>query len=301
MKFDNKKCLITGATGFIGAYLCQRLLLDGWNVHIITRKQTNLLALNNRNNEITIHEHDGTMKSMLSIMENVLPNIVFHLASCFIAQHTKHDVEKLIASNILFGSQLLEAMAQCGTSQLINTGTSWQHYNNQSYEPVCLYAATKQAFNDIVLYYVSSTPLRVVTLELFDTYGPKDSRQKLFAFLRKTAYKNIKLAMSPGDQLIDLVYIDDVINAFISSITQCDYMENGQMKTFAISSGKPIKLKDLVALYAKITKKEVQINWGERPYRPREVMIPWNMGKQLPNWTPSVDLEEGIKRMEHLL
>ena len=69
-----------------------------------------------------------------------------------------------MSSNITFGTQLVEAMVANGCYQFVNTGTSWQHYENDEYNPVNLYAATKQAFEDILRYYVETSALRVITL-----------------------------------------------------------------------------------------------------------------------------------------
>jgi nucleoside-diphosphate-sugar epimerase len=67
-------------------------------------------------------------------------------------------------------------------------------------------------------------------------------------------------------------------------------------ETFAVSSGAPIRLKDLVAVYQRTTGQMLPIEFGGRPYRPREVMLPWNRGRPLPGWRPRVDLAEGIRR-----
>ena len=144
---------------------------------------------------------------MINIVNEANPEIVFHLASLFLAQHTLEDIERLVQSNLLFGVQIAEAITLQGVTKLINTGTSWQHYENEDYNPVCLYAATKQAFEDMLKFYVEASKLKVITLKLFDTYGPDDSRPKLFTLLRKVAQEQTELAMSPGEQLIDLVYM----------------------------------------------------------------------------------------------
>ncbi|GAH74036.1 unnamed protein product, partial [marine sediment metagenome] len=210
-KTDNRIALVTGATGFVGSHLVRRLIKDGWEAHIITRSSSSLAQLEDVCNKIIVHRHDGTTNSMINIVKGVKPEIVFHLASLFLAQHTSEDIERLVQSNLLFGVQLAEAMTLQGVTKLVNTGTSWQHFQNEPYNPVCLYAATKQAFKDMLKFYVEASELKVITLKLFDTYGPDDPRPKLFTLLRKVADEQTELAMSPGEQLIDLVYIDDVI------------------------------------------------------------------------------------------
>ena len=57
-----------------------------------------------------IHQHDGTTSSMINIIKDAQLDVVFHLASLFLAQHTSEDIEKFVQSNLLFGTQLVEAM-----------------------------------------------------------------------------------------------------------------------------------------------------------------------------------------------
>ncbi len=289
--------LITGATGFIGSHLVRRLARDGWSVHAVVRpapadRPQNLPP------DVIVHRHDGTTEAMTSIVASAKPAVVFHLASLFLAEHQARDLEPLIRSNILFGSQVAEAMAANGVTALVNTGTSWQHFENRDYDPVCLYAATKQAFEAILRYYTAARSLKVLTLKLYDTYGPDDRRPKLFTLLRSTSREQTTLAISAGEQLLDLVYIDDVIEAFIKAAERILNSKASTWEEYAVSSGAPIRLKDLVELYGRTVGRPMPVAWGQRPYRTREVMVPWSKGRPVPGWQPITQLEEGIRRME---
>jgi nucleoside-diphosphate-sugar epimerase len=148
--------LVTGATGFVGSRLVKKLVCDGWVVHIIVRDGSKLTELKEIVGDIHIHEYDGSSSSMTEIVSSSNPSVVFHLASLFLSEHKSDQINDLIDSNITFGTQLLEAMVTCQVYNLVNTGTSWQHYQNEQYSPVNLYAATKQAFENIVQYYVEA-------------------------------------------------------------------------------------------------------------------------------------------------
>lgn len=293
-----KTAIITGATGFVGLHLVNRLVCEGWTVHVIIRPQSKVDFLQKISQNISMHCHDGTTEQMMSIMNKVRPDIVFHLASLVLPHHEPKDIEPLIQSNILFGTQLVEAMTLNGVYRLINTGTSWQNYQNHAYNPVCLYAATKQAYETILAYYMEVSPLKVVNLKLFDNYGPNDSRKKLIRLLQETAIQQKPLAMTNGEQLIDIVHIDDVVHAFSVAAERLMNGEVSQWEEYAVCSGNPITLKDLVKLYEKVIDKNLPIEWGARPYRPREVMVPWNKGKILQGWEPKIKLEEGLRNLE---
>ena len=278
-----KVALVTGATGFVGSHLVKRLVQDGWKTHIVCRTDSQL-PTSSEFTEIAKHIYDGSTDSMIKCVAEAKPDIVFHLASLFLSQHETKDVNDLIQSNVLFGNQLLDAMRVNNVSKLINTGTSWQHYNNEDYNPVCLYAATKQAFETLLEYYVQACNFKAITLKLFDTYGPDDPRPKIFNLLNKAAITGQPLDMSAGEQLIDLVHIDDVVEAF--SICAQRLLENEvrQKEIYAVSSGHALPLKELVDIYVKVTGQRLNINWGSRAYRYREVMNTWNNGKIPPKW-----------------
>jgi nucleoside-diphosphate-sugar epimerase len=103
--------------------------------------------------------------------------------------------------------------------------------------------------------------------------------------------------MSPGDQLIDLVYIDDVVNAFLTAAARPGAGE-APFETFSISSGNPRTLRDVVRLWSSITGRALNLQWGARPHRPREMLTSWSGGAPLPGWRSSIPLEDGISLME---
>jgi nucleoside-diphosphate-sugar epimerase len=294
------RTLITGATGFVGSRLAQRLVREGCDVHVIVRPASKLDQINEVKDDIKIHVHGGDTEELKNIVSVANPDIVFHLASLFLAQHQPKDIVPLIQSNLQFGTQLVEALVQNGVYCLVNTGTSWQHYENREYSPVCLYAATKQAFEALHQFYLETTPLKTITLKLFDTYGPDDPRRKLFQLLKTASELHEPLAMSPGEQLIDLVYIDDVIEAYLVAAERLRAGLTRTHECYAVSSGQPISLKELVCVYEHVTGKKLPIQWGGRPYRLREVMVPWNKGRLPPGWSVKIGLEEGIRKIELL-
>lgn len=288
--------LVTGATGFVGSNLACRLLRDGWQVHILSRAGSCLPDMPEFT-RMANHIHDGSTGGMVACVAKANPDVVFHLASQVSSQHTINEIDSLIQSNVLFGNQLLEAMVVNKVDNFVNTGTFWQHYNNEDYNPVCLYAASKQAFEAILGYYVQACGIKAITLKLFDTYGSNDPRPKLFRLLEKAAKSGESLDMSAGEQLIDLVHIDDVVEAYLVAAQRLLEGKVSQYESYAVSSGQLFSLRKFVELYVATTKQSVSVNWGGRPYRYREVMMPWKNGLALPNWKPAITLVNGMKKL----
>jgi nucleoside-diphosphate-sugar epimerase len=291
-----KKVIVTGASGFVGSNLVKYLLHKEFQISVIVREDSDLSNLEDIINQIEVFRYDNNLENLIRFFNKSKTESVFHLASNFIAEHEFNQIDSLIKSNITFGLHLLEAMKETGVKKLINTGTSWQHFNNEEYNPVCLYAATKQAFESLLEYYVQAEGFIVITLKLFDTYGESDKRPKLINLLNKFADEKTELKMSLGEQPLNLVHINDVCNAFLSANNLLNTIENGTHKKYSVLTNTSHTLKRVIEIFEEVTKKEILIEWGGREYRKREVMELWNKGEILPNWKPQISLTEGLSR-----
>jgi nucleoside-diphosphate-sugar epimerase len=287
-----KTALVTGATGFIGSAVTSRLIAEGWTVHIIQRPTSRVRTFDG---DVRVHSHDGTTESMRGIVREANPSVVFHMASLVQTWHRPEDVEPMIRSNVLFGTQLLEAMALNGVSLIVNTGTAGQHYMNEVYNPASLYAATKQAFETIAVYYEKTAAIKVITLKLNNVYGPFDRTDRLFSLFEQSTRERKTIDMSPGEQLIDLTYIEDVADAFLSAAERLLSGKCLGAECYAVSSGRAVSLQVAAALYERISGRKLKIRWGAIPYRKREMMTPWRQGESLPGWQPRTALEDGIR------
>ena len=288
-----QRVLISGATGFVGRHLVRHLARNGVAVGCIVRDGSDATTFGE---VAAVLPHHGSTEELHEIVRRFAPQCVVHLASHFVAEHQPHDIAPLISANLLFATQLADASATAGVEQFVNTGTSWQHYEGAVYNPVCLYAATKQAFDDILRYYRERFGMRVVTLELSDTYGPGDRRKKLVPLLLERVKDRQTLSMSAGEQRISLVFISDVVEAFVRAFEIVGDLPPGEEARFGVGAAEQPTLRELVALFEREAGVRLDIRWGERPYRTREVMVPWQ-GPALPGWRPKIDLPAGIRRV----
>ena len=289
-----QRALVTGGTGFIGSHLVEHLHAAGWVVHMLVRPNAERAARPSAG--VQIHPYRGETADVVEAIERSRPDVVFHLASLFLAQHTPRQIIPLIEANVLLGVQLLEAMSGAGVKSLVNTGTSWQHFHCDSYLPVNLYAATKQAFEDILAYYADAAGIRAVTLSLFDSYGPGDTRKKLLRLLLDCLETNGELQMSPGDQVLDLAHVDDICEAFLHAARLVRDPNHPSLACYAVGGGERMSLREIVATLEKAAGRTLRIDWGARPYRPREVMRLWD-GPAMPGWQPRITLADGIKAL----
>lgn len=272
---------ISGASGFIGRHLCDRLIRENIPFVCITRHSSDHSYFE-KNNIQYIDFTLGDVSLADHFREHKVTGII-HLAAYFVAEHSNENINDLIVSNILYGTYILEASTKAGCRWFLNTGTFWQHYKGAIYDPVNLYAATKKAFEDIAKFYVEAHGLKFCTLKLCDTYGPGDRRKKIFNLFARCASTGETLEMSPGEQLMDIVHVEEVVSAFIKLITQLTMAENfsSNCESYFVSSGRKISLKQLAKEYELKNGVRLNIKWGARPYRKREVMLPTCIGIEI--------------------
>ncbi len=288
------KILVTGATGFVGKHLSKKLI-EYHDVYAIVREGSDISQLDNK---IKIFRYSGKISDLLVFFKDQKFDGVVHLASMFLSEHKPTDIKNLIYSNILFGTELLEASQQTKVKWFINTGTFWQNFNNEEYNPVNLYAATKEAFQKIAKYYTETSNMIFTTIKLNDTFGPNDTRKKIFSLWQKIAESGDTIDMSPGEQIIDISYIEDVVEAYLKLIELLNSNESCELneKEFVVTNSKKVSLKELAKIFEEVTGTKLGINWGGRNYRKREVMVPYNLGQSVPGWNQKYKLKEAIKK-----
>lgn len=290
--------IVTGATGYIGSHLVRQLLQCGWEVSIISQPEFGYANLNDIIDRLQIFEYNGRIEELIAFFKENDADVVFHLAAAVITNYAPEQVQLLIDSNVTFGAQVLEAMKNSSTRMFVGTGSYWQSYNTDGYNPVDLYAATKEAFEKILQYYVDAFGLQAITLRLYDVYGEDDHRPKLWTLLRDIAGTGRVLDISAGEQYLDMIHVSDVARAYIVAYDRLCSHPTSNNEVFAVRTGSLMKLKDIIGKFQYINGKEIRLNWGARPYKSREVMKPNEKTPLLPGWEAEISLEKGFARFK---
>lgn len=295
------KAVITGATGYIGSLIARELVARGWELVCVVRDRSKLNKFSWAESVEAV-VYDGGYASLLPLKELVAEEtVVFHLATMASYDCSGEKMRSMLNSNLIFGLQLLEVLTKTKARYFINTSSYWQYDNHGNLLPNTIYAATKTCFKVILDYFVEKEQFTSLDLVLFDVYGPQDPRPKLFSQLNKAFKEKARLPMSSGRQLLDLVHVEDVVSAYIKAADLVLHTcEKGTISTYAICSNVRYSLKEVVAVYTQVLGKKVEILWGGRPSRNKEIMIPWlpKNHELLPGWRPSYTLKEGIKSLE---
>lgn len=290
------KVLITGITGYIGSHLAKDCLERGWTVYGLVRpdSKTDLLKQNGILSKVKLHRFSQGVESLRGIIRKVNPDVVCHMATLYIAEHQPDQVAALIDSNIRLGGELLEAMKQEGITAFVSAETTWQYDQEGNVAPVNLYAATKEAFAVLNRYYEEAFGLRTIKFKLFDTYGGEDNRPKLFNKLREISKTGQFLELSKGEQILDFTHINDVTAAFCLGIEKVLQLKIGKTEEYVIS-GRRMRLRDWIGEMNRFLTEPLPVVLGAKPYRTREVMVPWNGGRKIKGWKCKVSVKKGLQ------
>lgn len=276
--------VVTGGTGYVGRYVAAHCLSKGWQVHLLTRPGSVIPEV--LNGQVFKHEIGDSVATLTRVLTETGAQCLLHLASAPPGAHTPESAARLLESNIRFPTLLLEAMRASSLRCIVNTGTFWQHYNGSRYWPTDFYAATKQAFEDLLSYYTDQHEIRAVTLKLYDTYGADDPRGRIVTGLVEATKSGVTLDLSAGEQVLDLTHVEDIGAAFATAAERVCGLPARSNETFFIS-GERLSLRQLVAMIDGKSGGRLNVRLGARPYRNREIMQPIVPGNRtLPGWAP---------------
>jgi len=291
------RLLITGADGFLGSYLIERfykrddaLFLIGANSKVLSEtypkaQSVSFLDLN----------HDR-LKEQIHIFK---PDLVIHLAAYYTSSDSIDDLHKLIDANLLFLGQILDAVKETKLNSFIYIGSSTEYLNgSKTPDPAYLYSATKTAGKEILSYYAKTYGFKEITITPYNVYGGKKGRKRILDLLTESLFVENPIKITEGEQIIDFIHIDDLIDLFVKVSDTVRDIPSGS--NFHAGTGKGYALKDVGKIIEQIAQKEPNLQWGAIPYRKRDTMYSVadiSLQKELFGWQPRVSLEEGIERL----
>ncbi len=288
-----RKVIVSGGNGFVGSSLVRRLCSMGVEVHAIVNQ--NHQRLDSTLAPERIHELHRGVGSAVEIVRRVEPDTIFHLAAVYSEPASAECILSMLDGNLTLGTCLLFAATQCASCPVfVNTGTYWQFDAESHYSPNTLYAATKQAFQDVLLFYRMRLGVRSTTLILYDTFGEQDTRRKLWQRLTTAAAGN-SISLSEGEQTIHLLHIEDTVSAFTRAANLLR-SEVPLETVYSVSSGEPVRLRTLVESLNAEAQLGLDLRWGAAPYWEGQVLDPW-VGTTLPGWRAEIKVLPALVEM----
>jgi nucleoside-diphosphate-sugar epimerase len=292
-----RRAIVSGITGHLGTALSGHLLAAGIEVHGLTRRNIDSTQPPGLMQAVRLHQVDGRTDTTISLFEKIQPDVVIHLAALARREHLSSDVVPFITANVLFGTQLMEAAKNVGCLRFITTGSYLQHCERGNYRAFNLYAATKQAFDDLLAYYVDAFDFAGVVLTLCNVYSELDPRPTLLTQMVAAYADAVPLSLHAGEAWVDLVHVEDAAAALVQVIRLFEAKHIGAktLSRYSISSGRDMTYAGLMAVFEGLGMREATISFG-RSQNPARRIKPWR-GIGVPGWTPGISIQEGVARL----
>ncbi len=280
------RILLTGSSGFIGYELLQRLrdLNHELAIHVRT-DPTNI--------ESNITVFCGELINFSEQIKDFSPQYVFHLAGKSNYPTNIKEEQELWESNELYGTILLSILKDIPNLIFVNF-TSSLAYEDGGITPFTYYALTKANFVNNLMFFSQRSSLRVFNLILYSVYGRGDKTKRAINYIIDSLDAPQPILMSPGEQQMDFVHVDDVIKLCEELLKEKPI---GDLEDIHVGSGKSHTLKEVSLLIEKISNKHANIYFGAIPYRKEEKMVNIAPIENNRFWKSTISFEKGIESL----
>lgn len=286
---NEARVLVTGATGFIGQHLCRRLVQSGAVVYGLSRSAT---AATIPDNVVPMSVDITHRDDMFAALRQARPHFVLHLAAAGVTEPFL-PMEQAVEVNVSGTINVLEACHEVGIRRFVHIGTAYERPASETDRgPNNPYVASKMAAWLFWRTFVEKKDVASLAVRLYHVYGPGQLRGLIPSTMR-AALRAETFEMTLGEQWRDFVYIDDVIEGLMATVTA----SNVQGNTYDIGTGTGRQVKAVVQQVFDLVGGQGRFVPGALAYRPHEEMeliaAPATAHVDL-KWRSRVQFEEGI-------
>jgi dTDP-glucose 4,6-dehydratase len=308
LSLAGRSVLVTGAGGFIGGHVVERLVNDGARVRALCR-------YNSRNErgtldwlapEVTadVEVVLGELRDVESVSDAVAGmDVVIHLGAQIAIPYSYVNPRDFIEVNVLGTLNVAEAARRHGVARVVHTSTSEVYGSAQTVpmtethplEPQSPYAASKLAADKLIDSYHRSFDLPACVVRPFNTYGPRQSARAIIPTIISQALAGSTLRLGSLTPRRDLTFVADTAAGFVAAATA----EDAVGRTIQLGANHDVSVGDLVRLVGEVLGRELTVETDPRRVRPeasevvRLISGPF-LAEEVLGWRAEVPLHEGL-------
>jgi len=306
MNWSKQRVLITGAGGFIGSHLTERLAELGATTRALvqynSQGQRGWLEQSPWRNQIEFLAGDvRDAGSVHQAMRDV--DVVFHLAALIAIPYSYQAPNSYVETNIVGTLNVLQAARALGTARLVHTSTS-EVYGTARQVPITEshpiqgqspYSASKIGADKLAESFHLSFQLPVVTVRPFNTFGPRQSARAVIPTIISQALAGRTVKLGKLSPTRDLNFVSNTVDGFLAAAVAPAAVG----RTINLGSGREISIGDLAALIGRLLNQPLPLAQEEQRLRPEKseverLVADNSLALAVLGWQPRVTLEEGL-------
>jgi len=305
--------LVTGAGGFIGSHLTEKLAGLGAKVRVFvrynSREHWGLLEVLPDQVKDEIEVIMGDLRDPEAVdgaMNDV--DVVFHLGALISIPYSYVHPREVVETNVMGTLNVLSAARSNKVERVVHVSSS-EVYGTARYVPIdekhplqgqSPYSASKIGADKIAESFYRSYGLPVAVIRPFNTYGPRQSARAVIPTIISQAIARDTVSLGSLHPVRDLTYVEDTVRAFIEVAEHDECI--GEVVN--IGSGYGISIGELASKIISLIGREVKITTDARRTRPpksevERLIADASKAKALIGWEPTVPLDEGLERTIH--
>ena len=305
-----KQVLVTGAGGFIGSHLVERLISDGAKVRAFIRYNSRgdvgllrLLPLEVFSQVETVSGDLRDTEAVRTAMQGV--DTVFHLGALIAIPYSYHHPREVVETNVMGSLNVFMAARDLSTRRVVHTSTS-EVYGTAQYVPIdenhhlqgqSPYAASKIGADKIAESFYRSFDLPIVTIRPFNTFGPRQSARAIIPTIITQALTRDEIHLGSLDPSRDFTFVLDTVNGFVRGALA----EGVLGEEINLGNDATITIGELCEKIFSIIGKSPKIVTERKRIRPEKsevlrLQAAYGKANQLLQWQPEISLDEGLRQ-----
>jgi UDP-glucose 4-epimerase len=295
------RVLLTGATGFVGSHLLERLLRDGEHTAaIVLRNVRPPWRIAHLLDRVAVVAGDlARPAELVDSVRRFGPEVVLHVAWEQSVDRECSPIRQV--DNVGTTTELVKLAHASGARHFIGLGSQAEygpcpHRIDEAVppRPITLYGTAKLCAGLLAERMCAELGLRFAWIRLFSAYGPRDAPTYLIPSLCRSLLRGERPTTTHGEQLWDYLYVEDAAEAIQRVALQSD-----AAGVFNLGSGRVVTIRSVVERLRDLIRPGAEIGFGEVPYRENQIMhLEANVDRlrQISGWEPVTGLDAGLRR-----